>query len=73
MATPPRYLGRPDTITFLYELALYADDNISRRLGLDLEQLARDIAYHDTVRDRECRDLRNTVEEMEVQTFKHIK
>ena len=73
MATPPRYVGRPDTVTFLYDLALYADDHIGRRLGLDLEHLAGDIVKHDDVRDRECRDLRNTAEELEVQAFKHIK
>jgi hypothetical protein len=71
MKNPPRYGGRP--VEFLYKLALFADDHISRRLGLDLEQMARDVARHNETRDKECRSLRRAAEEMEVLTFKHIK
>lgn len=69
----PRYLGSVDRVAFIYDLALYADDHISHQLGLDLEQLARDMARHDEICDRECRDWRRAAEELELEVFKRVK
>lgn len=73
MKSPPRYEGKRYSAKFLYDLALFADEHIGRQLGLDLEYLAEDLVKHNELREQECRDLRRTAEELEVEAFKHIK